>query len=101
MAEGNGLLNRHRAKSLVAGSNPALSATPSLIAAEDLGGPWRPEKRRCTYRSICGALAGTDGLPPRVVGWTHSFSLNRVGHGFLRLADHFWPFERLPAARRY
>ena len=26
MAEGNGLLNRHRAKSLVAGSNPALSA---------------------------------------------------------------------------
>ena len=27
MAEGNGLLNRHRAKSPVAGSNPALSAT--------------------------------------------------------------------------
>lgn len=27
VAEGNGLLNRHRAKSLVAGSNPALSAT--------------------------------------------------------------------------
>ena len=26
MAEGNGLLNRHRAKSSVAGSNPALSA---------------------------------------------------------------------------
>ena len=31
MAEGNGLLNRHRAKSSVAGSNPALSAKPSLL----------------------------------------------------------------------
>jgi hypothetical protein len=31
VAEGNGLLNRHRAKSSVAGSNPALSATPSLL----------------------------------------------------------------------
>ena len=30
MAEGNGLLNRHRVKSLVAGSNPALSAIPCL-----------------------------------------------------------------------
>ncbi len=30
MAEGNGLLNRHRAKSPVAGSNPALSAKPRL-----------------------------------------------------------------------
>src|SRR5438093_2373772 len=31
-AEGNGLLNRHRAKSSVAGSNPALSATPWVPA---------------------------------------------------------------------
>jgi plastocyanin len=31
VAEGTGLLNRHRAKSPVAGSNPALSATPSLL----------------------------------------------------------------------
>jgi hypothetical protein len=29
VAEGNGLLNRHRAKSSVAGSNPALSANLS------------------------------------------------------------------------
>ena len=32
MAEGNGLLNRHRAKSLVAGSNPALSAIQVVMS---------------------------------------------------------------------
>ena len=35
VAEGNGLLNRHRVKSLVAGSNPALSATRLLVALQE------------------------------------------------------------------
>ena len=38
MAEGNGLLNRHRAKSLVAGSNPALSAISHFVRAADGSG---------------------------------------------------------------
>ncbi len=44
MAEGNGLLNRHRAKSLVAGSNPALSAIT-----------WRDRNHQFTSRRGCDA----------------------------------------------
>jgi hypothetical protein len=49
-AEGNGLLNRHRAKSPVAGSNPALSATQLAL------NHMQPLQKMRAYRQICRCL---------------------------------------------
>ena len=81
VAEGNGLLNRHRAKSLVAGSNPALSAITWRDRNNQFAGR-RAVTRQSPNRSR--QLITGKGVAPR-----HRFEI-RMGHNLSR-ARMAWP----------
>ena len=81
MAEGNGLLNRHRAKSLVAGSNPALSAITWGDRNHQFTSRW-PVTRQSTSRSR--QLITGKGVAPR-----HRVEIKK-GHNLVR-ARMAWP----------